>query len=193
MGKLLIIIIVGVAAYFAWHHFNPATPEGALPEPRLAPPGVYYVVTKFSVEQEDGLYSFPVLKKVQLVRDENGQFIVTDGKVEASAPASSFTNDLDEVDRIRARLPRPTPAPSVAPTPSDTDIRLEVLNKEIEHLNFKNDEHTLAIQKLKSITNPGTRNIPAEINEKQTLIDKNNLIIAEKRLKIKELEIKSRQ
>lgn len=70
------------------------------PQARLAAPGTYYVIKHFSLRSEDGLYGFPIGKKVTLVREDILDLVVTDGIKEGKAPKDSFTNDLDVLDAL---------------------------------------------------------------------------------------------
>jgi len=99
MRFLQILVVLGLsAAAYLWF-FN--KPDPIAPVGRLAPEGVLYVTKPFSVITEDGIVGFPAGKKVRLLRSENEDFIVSDGKLEAKASVESFTNNLDEVDALR--------------------------------------------------------------------------------------------
>lgn len=70
------------------------------PAPRLAPEGILYVTERFSVSTDTGLHGFSVGKQVRLIRIDGPNYLVTDGLTEGSAPATSFTNDLDVLDAL---------------------------------------------------------------------------------------------
>ena len=75
---------------------TPPPPAG----PRLSAPGTVYVTKAFSVTTEHGIYGFVEGAQVSILNEEGNQYRVTDGKMEAKAPKTSFTNDLDVVDAI---------------------------------------------------------------------------------------------
>jgi len=79
-----------------------ATPEPT-PQVRLAPSGTLYVVKHFSVSTEDGLHGFPIGRKVTIASEDDLNFTVTDGTMTGTAPKSSFTNDLDVVDKLSVK------------------------------------------------------------------------------------------
>lgn len=68
-----------------------------LPKRNLAPLGVLYVVKPFSVTTDSGIHGFPEGRQVKVVREENGEVVVSDGQKTARAPKDSFTNDLNVV------------------------------------------------------------------------------------------------
>jgi hypothetical protein len=155
MRTLLVLLILGAAGYYGWKYFNP--PPQPEPPRRLAPPGTYFVVKPFNLTTPEGIHGFPLLKKVQLVREEPDLFIVTDGMAEASAPPSHFTNDLDEVDRIRASLPRPAqPEPSPAP-PTATEKSLEKIAAQLETLRRDSEKMGLRLQYIRELRARGQR------------------------------------
>lgn len=93
--------------------------EGATPARRLAPSGTLFVVKRFAVSTTNGLHGFSVGKRVTIVREEPGSYIVTDGVAEGRAPTDSVTNDLDLADAAVKEGAKPiqklqTPAPQVA-------------------------------------------------------------------------------
>ena len=67
---------------------------------RLAPEGILYVTERFSVATDSGLHGFSPGKQVKLIRIDGANYIVSDGQIEATAPSTSFTNDLDIVDAL---------------------------------------------------------------------------------------------
>lgn len=76
------------------------TPPDSSPKERFAPEGVFYVIKYFSVTTDTAIYGFPLGKKVNLVREKDGVYFVTDGRVEGSASKESFTNDLDYLENV---------------------------------------------------------------------------------------------
>ena len=73
------------------------------PQARLAPEGTLYVVKSFSKTTQDGIHGFSAGKKVTLIREEAGSYVVTDGDVEGVASKDSFTNNMDIVDSLTAK------------------------------------------------------------------------------------------
>ena len=51
----------------------------------------------------DGIHGFREGRKVAFVREERGEFIVSDGDIQGRAPKDSFTNNLDLVEQISRR------------------------------------------------------------------------------------------
>ncbi|MFZ4774377.1 MAG: hypothetical protein ACOYM3_03385 [Terrimicrobiaceae bacterium] len=70
---------------------------------RLAPEGVFYVVTAFSLKTDSGIHGFSKGKKVTLLREEGNQWVVSDGIAEAKAPKTSFTNNLDVAETLLSK------------------------------------------------------------------------------------------
>lgn len=132
MKIILLFAVLAICGFFAYREWY-AVPE---PPARLAPDGVFFVVRAFSVQKEDGIQGFPVLKQVRLVREEGGEFVVTDGQAEGRAPKANFTNDLDVVDRLRRTLPPPViQSPNSGNSPISQEIQktsLEITNAGLE-------------------------------------------------------------
>lgn len=79
------------------------TPEPT-PVVRLAPDGKLFVVKNFSVSLEDGLHGFPIGREVTIISEDDSNYTVTDGKVTGSAPKTNFTNNLDVIEGLTAKL-----------------------------------------------------------------------------------------
>jgi len=82
---------------------TPVPTPSPTPQARLAPKGTYYVISRFSTTTDQGIYGFQVGEKVTLVKESGADLVVSDGKVEATAPKSSFTNDLDVIAQVTAQ------------------------------------------------------------------------------------------
>ena len=93
---------------------TPAAPREGTPEARPASDGILYVIKSFNVTTDDGIRGFPEGKKVTLIREEMGEYLVSDGDVQARASLDSFTNDLDIVDGIRKKQQNTTEAALIA-------------------------------------------------------------------------------
>lgn len=104
-------------------------------------------------------------------------FFVTDGKVEASAPAASFTNDLDEVDRMRAALPRATPAATPEARITNDEFQLAKLDAELERLRRHKEVLELELQEILSTppNQAGTLDMGQLAEETREKIRKNAL------------------
>ncbi len=66
-------------------------PSGPSAKSAITPGTSLLVVKRFVVSTEDGLVGFSPGKKVTLVRELTGEYVVTDGSVEAQAPVTSFS------------------------------------------------------------------------------------------------------
>lgn len=76
----------------------PSTPT----QSALSPGTTLFVIKRFSVTTGDGgLQGISPGKKVTLVREEMGDYIITDGSNEGRAPKSSFTNDEEAAEQVR--------------------------------------------------------------------------------------------
>lgn len=104
-----------------------ATPSPATPAPRLAPEGVFYLVSAYRVEGKDGIVGLPPGTGVKRVRE--GIYLTPAG--ELPLDSELLTNDLDiarqarDADRaiqIASRPTAPSEPSSIAPmaTPSPT-------------------------------------------------------------------------
>lgn len=82
---------------------NSAPSVSPTPQERLAPAGVLYVVTAFSLKTDSGIHGFSKGKKVTLLREEGNQWVVSDGIAEAKAPKASFTNNLDVAETLLSK------------------------------------------------------------------------------------------
>jgi hypothetical protein len=107
--KTLLIILSACGTVLFVSSCDRSTPPPPLPTPsptpvvRLAPEGILYVTERFSVPTDSGLHGFSVGKQVKLIRIDGSNYIVSDGQVEATAPTTSFTNDLDILDALVSR------------------------------------------------------------------------------------------
>lgn len=107
---------------------SPVTPESKAVHPRLAPPGVYYLLTPKSVVTDNGLVRFKAGTEVKKV---GSKYRVSTGHVVSASP-SEVSNDLETVQPLVTALQaeeaarstaRATPAPAVpqpvtAPSPA---------------------------------------------------------------------------
>ena len=102
--ELLILSACGAALFISSCDQSTPPPPPPSPSPtpvvRLAPEGILYVTERFSVATDSGLHGFSVGKQVKLIRIDGSNCIVSDGEVEGTAPATSFTNDLDILDAL---------------------------------------------------------------------------------------------
>jgi len=64
-------------------------------EGRSAPEEKLYVIKRFSVTTADGLYGFSPGKQVTFIREEEGDYVVTDGVIEGKAPKDAFSRNFD--------------------------------------------------------------------------------------------------
>ena len=67
----------------------------------ISPGTSLFVVKRFAVRTKEGLQGFSPGKKVTLVREQNGEYVVTDGSIEGQAPVTSFS--------LGQSVPQPTP------------------------------------------------------------------------------------
>jgi len=72
------------------HRNRPQPP----PQPRLAPPGVYFTLTYLSVRNRSGITNLYPGTRVICVKDEGPVLLVKEGKIEFEAERQYFTNDL---------------------------------------------------------------------------------------------------
>jgi len=142
MKIILLIAVLAICGFFAYRDWfavpeppTPAPTPAPTPQVRLAPDGVFFVVKAFSMQTDDGIRGFPILKEVRLVREEGDDLIVSDGQAEGRAPKANFTNDLDVVDRLRQALPPPAPMSVADNSPISLEIEKtsrDVASAEIE-------------------------------------------------------------
>ncbi|MDB6153072.1 MAG: hypothetical protein JWL90_1525 [Chthoniobacteraceae bacterium] len=85
-----------VATAIASYKSKIVIPEGAPGEKHLSPPGVFYMVDRFSTETPSGIRAVVPGDQVKLLkRIGNGTLKLTDGEVEFVAKESQVTNDLE--------------------------------------------------------------------------------------------------
>jgi hypothetical protein len=149
MKIILLIAVLAICGFFAYRDWF-AVPEPPTPAPtpqvRLAPDGVYFVVKAFSIQTEDGIKGFPVLKEVRLVHQEGDEFVVTDGQAEGRAPRVNFSNNLDVVDRLRESLPPPVvQSPSTDSSPVTREI--ERISLEMVSANSRSEQLQAALKR----------------------------------------------
>lgn len=143
MKIILLLVVLAICGFFAyrdWYAVPEPPPEPtATPQVRLAPDGVFFVVKAFSVQTEDGIYGFPALKEVRLIREEGTDFVVTDGQAEGRAPKESFSNNLDVVDRLRESLPPPI---IHSPNTDNSPVTQEIarISREIVNANLRSEQ-----------------------------------------------------
>jgi hypothetical protein len=92
MKQIVIVIAVIAASIGIWYWYTRPQPVVA---PRLAPPGVYFLVQHVSVTTVAGVIGFPEGTRVKLVREEGDKMRVTDGTTEIDVEKRKVTNDLD--------------------------------------------------------------------------------------------------
>ena len=68
--------------------------SGAQNQSGVAPGTILYVIKRFNIRTTDGLQGMAVGTKVTLVREDLGDYVVTDGTIEGKAPKEMFTTDL---------------------------------------------------------------------------------------------------
>jgi hypothetical protein len=80
-------------------------PADAAPgEKHVAPPGVFYVVERASVETDTGIHAVVPGDMVKLMkRNSNGTLLLTDGEVSFTARETQVTNDLDLAKAAEAK------------------------------------------------------------------------------------------
>ncbi|HEV7867016.1 MAG TPA: hypothetical protein VGO90_05005 [Chthoniobacteraceae bacterium] len=77
-------------------------PAATPAEKRTAPPGVYYVTKRVSVQVEHGIKALVPGEMVKIVfRNKNGTARVTTGKEDFDVKESQLTNDLATAERAR--------------------------------------------------------------------------------------------
>jgi len=77
---------------------EPSTPT----QSELSPGTSLFVIKRFSITTSDGgLQGISPGKKVTFIREEMGDYIITDGSNEGRAPKSSFTNDQEAAQTVR--------------------------------------------------------------------------------------------
>jgi endonuclease/exonuclease/phosphatase family metal-dependent hydrolase len=120
LNKLLPLLVFFGLGYLGYEYYQRmAPPEPApveptpvptpTPEPRpeprarFAPEGILYVVKRFSVPHDEGVRGFALGMEVNLLRQEEGYDVVTDGVVEARRPRSWFTRDIQLAEELRAQ------------------------------------------------------------------------------------------
>jgi len=154
VAAIFLAVLLAAAAFLLWgvssqQPENFAVPTATLPtsparQPRLAPKGVLYVTKRFSVSTAKGLYGFSQGKKVSFIREEMGQYIVSDDTMEGKAPKNSFTNDLDVVDalleNLHQRYKRDVNARIVEPQIEVTDKESDISRKVAIDIETRNNE-----------------------------------------------------
>jgi len=102
----VIIVGVGIAWYFQNRHAGPepdtvevATPA-PIPQKRLAPEGVYYLVQRVSFATDAGISGYDEGTKVKLVKNMGQTWLVTDGQSQFEITPAQATNDLDVADAV---------------------------------------------------------------------------------------------
>lgn len=120
LNKLLLLLVLLGLGYLGYEYYQRMTPPEPppveptpvptptpepTPEPRarFAPEGILYVVKRFSVPHDEGVRGFSPGMEVNLLRQEEGYDVVTDGVVEARRPRSWFTRDIQLAEELRAQ------------------------------------------------------------------------------------------
>ncbi len=120
LNKLLLLLVLLGLGYLGYEYYQRMTPPEPAPveptpvptptpeptpEPRarFAPEGILYVVKRFSVPHDEGVRGFSPGMEVNLLRQEEGYDVVTDGVVEARRPRSWFTRDIQLAEELRAQ------------------------------------------------------------------------------------------
>lgn len=70
-------------------------PEAAAGEKRVAPPGVFYMLDRVSVETSNGVLAVVPGDKVKLLQRKPDRLKLTTGTFDFEAPATKVTNDID--------------------------------------------------------------------------------------------------
>jgi hypothetical protein len=100
---------------------TPAPPPTATPtptpEPRLSEEGEFFLLERVSIVGETGVMALEAGKKVTLVRMEDGELVVTDGRAEIKVPADKLTRDLDQAEAIQAAIALKKAAIATTPKP----------------------------------------------------------------------------
>lgn len=81
-----------------------ATPAPQPPEPakRYAPEGVYFLVQRVSISNENGIVGIPAGRQVKILKQTKTGMHVTDGTTQFDVTPNQLTNDLDIEDSLVA-------------------------------------------------------------------------------------------
>jgi len=81
---------------------NSPTESSTATNSELSPGTTLFVIKRFSLTTSDGgLQGVSVGKKVTLIREDMGDYIISDGINEGRAPKSSFSNDQKAAEQVR--------------------------------------------------------------------------------------------